>query len=213
MARGELLSVLGMYMYDDTLFDNFVIPDVIDKQDMIDRICYETAELEVLLTNFDVLKIAIGVWSRLRLDVWQRMADALFKQGYDPFVNVDRTETRTFDIATTDNNERTLDYTDKDTKNLTDTTQMESFDSNTWQDRSKYTQSGTDTLDHDGTISDEGDGSKTGTITTELSGLNYNLIPDSLSRIVTSEVELRMKYDLEDLILQDFKKEFCLLVY
>ena len=36
MARGELLSVLGMYMYDDTLFDNFVIPDVIDKQDMID---------------------------------------------------------------------------------------------------------------------------------------------------------------------------------
>ena len=213
MARGELLSVLGMYMYDDTLFDNFVIPDVIDKQDMIDRICYETAELEVLLTNLEIFKKAIGVWSRLRLDVWQRMADALFKKNYDPFVNVDRKEIRTFDIATTDNNERTLDYTDKDTKDLTDTTQMESFDSNTWQDRTKYIQSGTDTLDHDGTISDEGDGSKTGTITTELSGLNYNLIPDSLSRIVTSEVELRMKYDLEDLILQDFKKEFCLLVY
>lgn len=214
MARGELLSVLGFYMYDDTLFDNFVIPSVITKQDLVDRICYETAELEVLLTNPEVLKTAIGVWSRLRLDTWNRMADVLFKTNYNPFENVDRTETKTYDLASTDNNTRSLDYTDENTRDLTDTNQMESYDSNNWQDRSKLIQGGTDTLTHDGTITDEGDGSKTGTITTTNKGLStFYSAPDSKIKIVKSEVELRMMYDLEDIIVQDFKKEFCLLVY
>lgn len=216
MAKGEFLSTLGLYHFDSTLFDEFVIPTQItaSKQDLIDRICLETAELEVLLPNPLVFKKAIGVWSRLCLDKWQKMADVLYKQNYNPFENVDREEVRTFDLATSDDNTRTLDYTDKNTRDLTDTTQMESYDSSTWQDRSKLIQGGTDTLDHDGTIKDEGDGTKTGTVTTTNKGLStFYSAPDSKIRIVRSEVEMRMEYDLESIILQEFKNEFCLQVY
>lgn len=214
MGRGELLSTLSMYNYDNTLFDNFVIPSVIDRTDMIDRILLETAEFEVVLPDLDTYKTAIGVWSRLRLEAWQKMADVLFKTNYDPFKNVDRTETKTYDLATTDDNTRTLGNTTTETRNMTDTNSIMSFDSNAFQNREQDVRGGTDTFANTGTITDDGDGSKTGTITTDIEGLStFYSAPDSKIKIVKSEVELRLLYDLEDLILQDFKKEFCLLVY
>lgn len=216
MAKGEFLSTLGLYHFDSTIFDEFVIPTqlTLAKQDLVDRICLETAELEVLLPNPLVFKKAIGVWSRLCLDKWQKMADVLFAQDYDPFTNVDRTETKEFDLTMSDDNMRTLNYVDKDTKDLTDTNKIESYDSSTFQNRSQLVQSGTDTLNHNGTIQDEGDGTKSGTITTTTSGLStFYSAPDSRIRIVQSEVEMRKEYDLENIILQEFKNEFCLQVY
>ncbi len=214
MGRGELLSTLSMYNYDNTLFDGFVIPSVIDRTDMIDRILLETAEFEVVLPDLDTYKSAIGIWSRLRLDAWQKMADVLFAQNYDPFKNVDRTETKTYDLSTTDDNTRTLDNQTEETRDMTDTNSIMSFDSNTFQNREQDVRGGTDTFANTGTITDEGDGTKTGTVTTDIEGLStFYSAPDSKIKIVRSEVEMRMLYDLEDMILQDFKKEFCLLVY
>ena len=214
MARGELLSTIGLYHYDNSLFDNFVIPSVLTRQDLIDRILLETAELEVLLSDFDVYKRAIGVWSRLMLDKWQKMADVLFVEDYDPFSNVNRSETKTYNLATTDDNTRTLNNSTTETPNLTTTEQIQSYDSGTWQDRNKTTRTGTDTFANTGTISDDGDATKTGTIKTDVSGLStYYSAPDSKIRIVTAEVEMRMKYDLESIIIQDFKNEFCLQIY
>ena len=214
MGRGELLSTLSMYNYDNTLFDGFVIPSVIDRTDMIDRILLETAEFEVVLPDLDTYKSAIGIWSRLRLDAWQKMADVLFAQNYDPFKNVDRTETKTYDLTTTDDNTRTLDNQTEETRDMTDTNSIMSFDSNAFQNREQDVRGGTDTFANSGTITDEGDGTKTGTVTTDIEGLStFYSAPDSKIKIVRSEVEMRMLYDLEDIILQDFKKEFCLLVY
>lgn len=214
MARGELLSTIGLYHYDNSLFDNFVIPSVLTRQDLIDRILLETAELEVLLSDFDVYKKAIGVWSRLMLDKWQKMADVLFNDDYDPFSNIDKRELKTYDLASTDDNTRTLNNGTTETQNLTSTEQIQSYDSGTWQDRSKTMRTGTDRFDNTGTISDDGDGTQTGTILTETSGFSsQNLMPDAKTRIVKAEVDMRMQYDLESIIIQDFKNEFCLQIY
>lgn len=214
MARGELLSTIGLYHYDDSLFDNFVIPSVLTRQDLIDRILLETAEFEVLLSDFDVYKKAIGVWSRLMLDKWQKMADVLFNDDYDPFSNIDKRELKTYDLSSTDDNTRTLNNSTTETPNLTTTEQIQSYDSGTWQDRNKTTQTGTDVFANTGTIADDGDGTQTGTILTETSGFSsQNLMPDAKTRIVTAEVEMRMQYDLESIIIQDFKNEFCLQIY
>ena len=214
MGRGELLSTLSMYNYDNTLFDGFVIPSVVDKTDMVQRILLETAEFEVVLPDFDTYKTAIGVWSSLRLEAWQKMADVLFVQNYDPFTNVDRTETKTYDLATSDDNTRTLDNSTTETRNMTDTNKIMSYDSNSFQNREQDVREGTDTFANSGTITDEGDGTKTGTVTTEIEGLStFYSAPDSKIKIVKGEVELRLLYDLEDLILQDFKNEFCLQIY
>lgn len=210
MARGELLSTIGLYHYDDSLFENFVIPAVLTRQDVIDRILIDTAELEVLLTDFDVFKKAIGVWSRLMLDKWQKMADVLFVDDYDPFSNIDKRELKTYDLDTTDDSTRTMTNGTTETQNLASTEQIQSYDSGTWQDRSRTSRTGTDQFNTTGSISDDRDGSQTGTILTETSGYTLS---ESKTKIIQSEVEMRMKYDLESIIIQDFKNEFCLQIY
>ena len=85
------ISVLGMWQFDNTLFDKLQVPAQIDKQDVVDTILLECAELPVAYTNLDVLRGAIGLFSKRRLHSWERMATALF-EDYNPLHNFDRYE-------------------------------------------------------------------------------------------------------------------------
>lgn len=85
------ISVLGMYNFNNALFDKFEVPEQVDKQDVVDTILLECAELPVVYTNWDVLRGAIGLLSKRRLHAWQRMATALF-EDYNPLHNFDRYE-------------------------------------------------------------------------------------------------------------------------
>lgn len=88
------ISVRGMYEFDNGLFDKFTVPERIDKQDVIDNIILECAELPVVYTNWDVLQGAIGLLSKRRIHAWERMARALF-EDYNPLHNFDRYEEST----------------------------------------------------------------------------------------------------------------------
>ena len=85
------ISVLGMWQFDNALFDKFTVPEQIDKQDVVDAILLECAELPVVYTNWDILQGAIGLLSKRRLHAWERMATALF-EDYNPLHNFDRYE-------------------------------------------------------------------------------------------------------------------------
>ena len=93
------ISILGMYEFNRTLFDKFQVPEQIDKQDVIDSIILECAELPVVYTNWDVLQGAIGLSSKRRVHAWERMATALF-EDYNPLHNFDRYEESTDDENT-----------------------------------------------------------------------------------------------------------------
>ena len=85
------ISVLGMWHFNNALFDKLTVPAQIDKQDVVDTILMECAELPVVYTNWDVLQGAIGLLSKRRLHAWERMATALF-EDYNPLHNFDRYE-------------------------------------------------------------------------------------------------------------------------
>ena len=85
------ISVLGMWQFNNALFDKFTVPAQIDKQDVVDTILLECAELPVVYTNWDILQGAIGLLSKRRLHAWERMATALF-EDYNPLHNFDRYE-------------------------------------------------------------------------------------------------------------------------
>ena len=85
------ISVLGMYNFNNGLFDKFEVPEQIEKQDVIDNIILECAELPLVYTNYDILQGAIGLLSKRRLHAWERMATALF-EDYNPLHNFDRYE-------------------------------------------------------------------------------------------------------------------------
>lgn len=93
------ISVRGMWQFDDRLFDKLQLPAQIDKQDVVDTILLECAELPVVYTNWDVLQGAIGLFSKRRLHSWGRMARALY-EDYNPLHNFDRYEDSTDDENT-----------------------------------------------------------------------------------------------------------------
>lgn len=95
------LSILGMYNLDNSIFDDFVLPAEIIKEDVINNLLMECAEFEIVYSDFDFLKSAIGFWSKKRKTIWEKQyATTVLK--YNPIWNKDGSTT----------------YTDKETRNL-----------------------------------------------------------------------------------------------
>ena len=91
------LSIYGLtLLYDGTgtIFDELVLPtQFTDPTVLTDRLMLDTMELEVLYADPDVFKGALGIYSKSRLQTWQKMTDAMYKE-YDPFINFTRDETK-----------------------------------------------------------------------------------------------------------------------
>ena len=92
MGRMTTLSPLGLYRWDDTIFDLMQIPSELDKPTLIDNLLAQTAELEVLYPNPVVFKNLVGVWSAKQLDIWNRLY-ATTQYEYNPIENYNRLET------------------------------------------------------------------------------------------------------------------------
>ena len=85
------LSVMGLYRWDENLFDGLMLPDGLDRQTVIDNLLLELAELEVIYPQPRLMATAIASWSAARLPGWERMLRAL-TEDYDPLNNYDRHE-------------------------------------------------------------------------------------------------------------------------
>lgn len=85
------LTLIGLYNYDNTLFDNLRLPAGIDRDLCIQRILNKSEEFEVVYASIDYMKNRIGIWS----DIWERTftkwLDAL-NINYEPLWNYDRNE-------------------------------------------------------------------------------------------------------------------------
>ena len=92
MGRAVNLSPLGLYQWDQTVFDLMQIPSELDKPTLIDNLLAETAELEVLYPNPVVFKNLVAVWSAKQLDIWNRLY-ATTQYEYNPIENYNRYET------------------------------------------------------------------------------------------------------------------------
>lgn len=242
MSRGILLDIMALYNHDQTLFSAFQVPTSITwvehgpdgdtthtetipytKQNIVDNILLECAELEVVYPDSDYMKLAIGTWSAKRLYTWQRIADVLFRK-YDPFVNINRHEWRTTkedrDLAKSE----TRDLAGSETRDLAGTNDSTvTGNVNAFNDSSANgVQRDVVTTDQDTTdtgsidITDTGtvDYTDTGNVTTTD---DFHIEGDSAIRdaqdIIRLETEQRLANDLIDIIIEDFKKRFCLMVY
>lgn len=242
MSRGILLDIMALYNHDQTLFSAFQVPTSITwvehgpdgdtthtetipytKQNIVDNILLECAELEVVYPDADYMKLAIGTWSAKRLYTWQRIADVLYRK-YDPFVNMNRHEWReTLENRNLSGSE-TPNLTDRETRNLAGTNDSTvTGNVNAFNDSSANgvqrdkvttdqdtTDTGTVTSTHTGTVNT----TDTGTVTTTD---DYHIEGDSAIRdaqdIIRLETEQRLANDMIDIIIEDFKKRFCLMVY
>ena len=85
------ITLIGMYDYDETLFDNMQIPETLDKQTLIGNILLRGGEFETLYASVPFMKQAIGIWSGKWQGTFERWAETVALE-YNPIENYDRME-------------------------------------------------------------------------------------------------------------------------
>ena len=129
MAAAKI-TLMGMYHYDDTLFQNMVLPDGIDKDLIVQTLLLKGAEFEVLYADPDFMKQAIGIWSSKwfrTFSEWLRGTQATWNpiHNYDRFEEIKDDSHKKFDSKTS------ADYSDTRTPNLSDATTLNNTDTTT----------------------------------------------------------------------------------
>ncbi len=194
------LSIYGLtLLYDGTgtIFDELALPtQFTDPTVLTDRLMLDTMDLEVLYADPDTFKEALGIYSNSRLQTWQKMTDAMYKE-YDPFINFTRDETRV--------NTVTRDLTDVTNSDGTTQTKRNAWDGST---------EGTMTPAEQSDDSAKSSFAQTGTLTTEdyfhSQGDSALFTPTDIAK---KEFELRAQLSALEYILADIKTHFCLMVY
>lgn len=208
------LSIMGMYEFDDSLFDGLDVPTytdpvtqeihVIDKTTVINNILLECAELEIMYPNFDTMKLAIGVWSASEYRIWEKLLATQFVT-YNPIWNVDANVSHTERKAGSDN--RTSQKYNTVTPNTTDEHSVQGYNTTTWAASDKDTHTGT--ITDNGTITDTNTDDHTTTYNETRTG---NIGVTATQDLIKKEREIA-EFSIINYITQSFKRRFCLLVY
>lgn len=267
------MTLIGLYNYDNSIFDKIALPEVLDKETVINAILFNCSEFEPLYPAPDAIKDAIGYWSASKKHGWDKIAYALYRE-YNPFINftrderretnytpnllktrtanlkdtqtlntqeaqqVDETATRRPDLTTTTNN--SADTTA--TPNLTTEHRTAAWNESALQTATSDVQTGTSrSVDNSSGTSHEtgtdtntrrGSDSKrtTGTNETATSGTDtysdtgnaktvetFHSEGDSAmytpTDVARKETELRIAFDMIDIIIDSFKTNIVLAIY
>lgn len=192
MALKGQISVLGLYNWDNALFDDFNVPEGVDKNTAVTDILYKCADLEIYIPDWDVLKTAIGIWSTKNAWKWEKLYETM-NFVYNPIWNKDGTITETVQAAD--------EGAGTNTGSVTTENQVSGYNVNSYSPESKNVTS-PDTAWTENRSRGE-------TRTRQEQG---NIGLTSTQELIRQEREVS-DFSIYDVITEDFKKEFCLLVY
>ena len=171
------LTVLGLYNYDDAIFDGMQLPEGVDADNVVSNLLMELAELEVIYPSWITMQRAISDWSKARVKSWARMLQALNAE-YDPIENYDRRE------EWTDGADSSGGYQNK----------VAGFNVGEQTDSSSSTQQTKSSATHSGRV-------------------HGNIGVTMAQQMIQSELDLRAVNDIVQIIVNEFKKRFCIMVY
>ena len=223
----SLLTVEGLYNYDNTLFDGFNVPEGLVKQIAIDSILMRTRELEILYPDFTYMKNRITIWSNKYQINWKKLYDTTVLE-YNPIENYDRMEDWT--VSDDETSTSTRDNTRNITNTVKNTSTNEVMNSVNVTDQNTAFNAGL--ADHAKQITD-GDTTENGSITNTETGKNTenenvnggrtgrhtrtgrehgNVGVTTSQQMIQSERDL-VVFNLYDVIAESFIENFCLMVY
>ena len=177
-----MLSILALYNWDNTIFNDLNVPQGMDKNNIIDNILFECAELSLLYTDPAFMKRAIKQWSDKEQNVWTKLY-ATENFEYNPIWNVDadivETGTSGRNRTTTENNSLVIDGTDA--RSISETGRITESGSSSEQT------SGTSSEQTSGTSSEQTSGTSSGTtsetVTDSVTGYNSTSWQDHTKRV------------------------------
>lgn len=187
-----LLSIIALYKYNPDLFDLLHIPDGLDREALIDELCMQLGELNLIITDPDVLKEAIDRWSRTRLPNWEHFYETM-NYEYNPIWNKDGVikEVETRDLKAT--RDGTLTGDDKGSRSAFNESDFQNVDRSLIDHKTK--DAGTDT----------------GTVTRERTEKgNIGIV--TTQQMIREEREIA-EFSIYNLIINEFMLRFCIMVY
>lgn len=231
------LSILGLYNYDQSIFDGFTVPSGMVRDDVRDAILVECAELEILFPQPATMKMAISLWSKSRLPQWEKLYATTVIE-YNPIENYNRQET----WSDSENGSSSTTATKRTTGNDTQETSLQGSNNTTTTENTSNsvvgfngaagggvgeslkdkqdvsggstattTGSNTGTTTIDRTESDNGSGSHDKTASH--SGTVKGNIGVTTTQQMLEEERKISAFNMVDYIVRDFKQRFCILVY
>lgn len=203
-----LLSIMAMARTFPDIFDGVQFPEAVDRDLTIETICTQTAELSLVYVDPRQLKWLLTIWSKKRLHIWEELEKTLHYE-YNPIHNYDRKEDRVLDIG------RQLKAA-QDRQTNTSTT----LDSTETGSKSGYNSGSLVVSDETVTNSDQTSSLKDGLDTSEDETTKEgesiyargNIGVTSTQDLINQQREV-VQFDIIQFIVEDFKSEFCVMVY
>ena len=238
------ITTVGFYQYmnayNNDLFGLLNLPPGIDKDTLVNNIMLRGGEFEVVYSNPDFYKSAIGLWSDKHYRTFEKWINAL-SIDYNPLENYDRMEewsdsgsrTNTGTVSDsgiikntgTQSTESSGKDNFKESGNSTSSDEISAYNSNSFQNDKKNTTNSSN--------SSETNTTNRNTRTDNLSESNSNTRTDNLSEktnsdrkgrahgnigVTTSQQMLQSeldiaKWNIYEQITDLFLSEFCIMVY
>lgn len=217
-------GLLDLLYYDDTIMDNFAVPDGIDRQLALDTIYQRCGLTPLYHPDPAWLKFYIGRWCSKNAKTWEELYKTTI-QDYNPIYNYDRTEettdtrsgTRTLLEDTSSNTKQNGDtsVTDTSSDNSEHTTSADNSD--TYEPGYKDVSSRQDTQASKSSNRVDVTGDRA---VDETTGETYSHKMRAFGNVgVTTTQEMLsaqrtlVRYNVYDEIADSFKDEFCLYIY
>lgn len=196
------ITLLSMISWNPNILNNLHIPTNLNLEAIQINIIDECGELPLTVTNPKQFGILLDKWSTIQLDKWNRMQKAL-EIEYNPLENYDRQEIgddlRTPNLTNTytDKNPNASTNTIKNYKNGYNSTSQVLSDSSESTSGTDVTttnaSTGTENMHHDWRI-------------------HGNIGVTTSQQMLQSELDIS-KNLVADVIVDDFKNKFCIVVY
>ena len=202
------LSILGLYEWNEDIFQNLVLPTGIDRDILIPEIVTECADFPLLYPNYEFMQMLIGVWSTKELKIW---TDLLRSENfqYNPIENYDRHEEITREITGESESSGTDSRTSSDETSSTSTAGQTAYNSITMQDTAQNVTEAEVSSTGSGTSSTESSSSGTEEITSHVHG---NIGVTTATKMI-EEFRSVSEFCTYDYIVRSFKNRFCIQVY
>lgn len=200
MSTMQRLTLIGMYNYDSSLFDNVTLPDGYDKETFIESLLLEHGEKCVLYTDVDFMKYSLGAVSRKWQHELKRIYEALSAE-YNPIWNYDRNE------EYKDITERHSggDVTTSQPESGVDESKVSAFNSSSYQPERQTTTNA-------GVVKSESNTGENGSIEHN-AHLWGNIGVTTSAAMVAEETKLRSEKNMYDIAGRIFANELLIQIY
>ena len=186
------VTLIGLYNYDETLFDGLSLPEYFDKQTLVNNILLAGGEFPALYPDPEFMALAIKLWSDKNQRYFSRL-EKLMENDYEPLENYNRQEK--WDDTGSGSSESEFE------NDSTETGQVSAFNSSAFENRDKSIGKDTGNSSGSSEYQNHREGYARGNI-----------------GVMSSQDMFRQELDIinlspYDLIAGDFINEFCLKVY